>query len=335
MVFVFGLGLLATKFLQIDSERLKGVLVLAFPALICYSRVSDPKPYFWALVLLFSLGRTFYENPKGKVLVSMRNYFGVLSVYRDPSNKFYQLVHGNTVHGRQYIEGVDRLEPILYYRKKGPVDEIMKGLPESNTSHQVAVVGLGAGALHCHAKDSEEWDYYEIDPGVEQLALATPYFSFLRECTKAVPKVIRGDARLQILKAPAKNYRAIIIDAFSSDAIPQHLLTREALRVYLEKLSEDGALIFHISNRYLNLKPVLGNLAKDLGLIGKYTLDDLQGVSNTEAYFASSWAVLARSEKAIAQNTAKWNFLPTSDQKVWTDDYSSLFSALNWGELDQ
>jgi spermidine synthase len=198
---------------------------------------------------------------------------------------------------------------------------------------EVAVVGLGTGALACYGEPGQRWTFYEIDPTVERIARDPQFFTYLKDC-KAHWDVILGDGRLRLRQAAAHGYRLIVLDAFSSDAIPVHLLTREALHVYLEKLQPDGLLAFHISNRYLDLKPVLANLARDAHVISRFCEDT--NVSEAELETGkdpSEWAVIARTPEDLGKLAldSRWHPNPGRAQKgVWTDNFSNVLRLFKW-----
>jgi spermidine synthase len=146
---------------------------------------------------------------------------------------------------------------------------VFQAIQERFLKARVAVIGLGAGDLAGYARPGEQWTFYEIDPAVEQIATNPAFFSFLADCP-APNRVVLGDGRLRLREVPDGAYDLLIVDAFSSDAIPAHLLTREAVREYHRALTPDCLLVLHISNRYLDLKPVVGNLAADAGLVARY-----------------------------------------------------------------
>jgi spermidine synthase len=198
---------------------------------------------------------------------------------------------------------------------------------------QVAIVGLGAGSMACYVTPPQQMTYYEIDPAVERIAEHSQYFTFLRDCGPNV-QIVLGDARLSLQAAPDHHYGLIIIDAFSGDAIPTHLLTREALQLYLSKLAPNGLIVFHISNNYLDLEPVVANLAEDAGLAGLIQYDtDLSKRKVEEGTSPSIWAVVARSPQDLARlaSDQKWRSLRSKEgTKLWTDDFSSLISIVKW-----
>ena len=194
-------------------------------------------------------------------------------------------------------------------------------------ARSVGVIGLGAGSMAAYARPGERWTFYDIDPSVLRIAQDTNFFTFLARSAAAETRLVEGDARLRLREATDGSYDLLVLDAFSSDAIPVHLITREALELYLRKLAPGGLLAFHISNRYLDLEPVLGNLAQELRLVA-LGCDDM---SLTEAEFAtgreqSHWVVMARTAEGLVgfQRRTRWTPLENNPRVgVWTDDFSS------------
>jgi spermidine synthase len=187
--------------------------------------------------------------------------------------------------------------------------------------------------MTCYVRPPEQLTYYEIDPAVERIAKDPRYFTFLRDCNSNV-RVVLGDARISLKAAPDHYYGLIVIDAFSGDAIPAHLLTREALQLYLKKLEPNGILVFHISNNYLDLQPVVASLARDAGLICLIERDTY--ISEAQAKngtFASVWAIIGRNSNDLGQLATDSRWRPPVVEpgaKVWTDDFSSVISIFKW-----
>ncbi|HCL81054.1 MAG TPA: hypothetical protein DHW81_02130, partial [Nitrospiraceae bacterium] len=190
----------------------------------------------------------------------------------------------------------------------------------------IAIIGLGTGTLASYGRPDQQFTFYEIDPSVKHIATNTNLFTFLQNC-RADWKIVLGDARLRLEAAPDNQYGLMVIDAFSSDAIPVHLLTREALRLYLSKLSEDGLLAVHISNRYLKLEPVLQKLAQDAGLSGRIRDDDADKKIHK---YGSTWVIMSKKEAHMGRLAydKRWRRLEGDHRSVWTDDFSNLMSAL-------
>ncbi len=202
------------------------------------------------------------------------------------------IAHGGTLHGRQSLNPARRREPLSYYTTSGPIGQVFA----TGERRRVAVVGLGAGTLACYYRAGQEWTFYEIDPSVEQIARNPAYFTFLRDCAPDA-SVVLGDARLTLARATEQRYDLIVLDAYSSDSTPIHLLTREALALYRDRLAPGGLLAFHISNQYLDLKVVLAALARDAGMVSLYQDDRV--ISAEEAASgknASQWMILAREQ---------------------------------------
>ncbi len=326
-------GLIAlTQIFGINPAGLSTLWIFGLPALLAYRFVKQPIRFGLCLGALLLAGSVCYVGVHGHVLLTERNFFGVLRVTEDANGQYHQLVHGNTLHGRQSLEPARQAEPLSYYHASGPIGQVFEMFRArlSESTADVAVVGLGAGSLACYATPSQEWTFYEIDPAVERIARDTRYFTFLKLSTAKTLHVVLGDARLRLREAPDHRYRLIVVDAFSSDSIPVHLITREAFHLYLAKLAEGGLLAFHISNRRLDLEPVMANLAQDAHLAALCQKDLLGGPPGKEA---SDWVVMARRMEDLELLPAdhRWHPLtPRAGTRVWTDDFSNILSVLKW-----
>jgi SAM-dependent methyltransferase len=193
-------------------------------------------------------------------------------------------------------------------------------------------VGLGTGALAAYAKPGQSWTFYEIDPVVVHLARDAGYFSYIRDA--AVPvRVVVGDARLSLGAEPDRRFDLLVLDAFSSDAVPVHLLTREAVRLYLAKLKPGGVLAFHASSRFLRLRREFLALADDAGLVHLRQLD-LRNERHSEwsGWTPSEWVVLARDHADLNGLAAdsRWGRIDEPAARVWTDNYSNLLALFRW-----
>ncbi len=325
-------------------------VMFGVPAILCYTFLGRPLRFALGVVALLLAG-SLYHGVNGKVLFQARSFFGVHRITRADTeyDSYYQLIHGNTIHGRRSLMPGREAEPVAYYYRGGPIGGVFQAYNQKYVKDAevvalgsaatlvvlpppVAVIGLGAGALASFAKPGEEFTYYEIDPVVERIARDTRYFEFLSRSPAHV-NVVLGDARLTLARAPDEHYGLIVVDGFSSDSIPLHLLTREALRLYLSKLRDDGLLAFHISNRYLHLHPVLAALARDAGLYCR-NCNDLQVLKNDpHGNFPSEWVIMARHPEDTGKLTlsALWMEMPVRPGRwVWTDDYSNLLSVFQW-----
>jgi hypothetical protein len=236
------------------------------------------------------------------------------------------------LHGQQSLDPERRREPLTYYHRTGPIGQVFQVSHARDPRSDVAVVGLGAGSLACYAEPGQHWTFYEIDPTVAQIARDSGYFTFLQESRAASTGIVLGDARLRLRDAQDHRYKLIVLDAFSSDAIPTHLLTREALRLYLGKLAEGGITAFHISNNFIDLAPVLGALARDAELTCLVRRDLNISPSDARAgKEASIWAVMAsrRADLGSLVDDPRWES-PTvrAGEPLWTDDFSNVLAHL-------
>jgi spermidine synthase len=316
-----------------DPGRWVTGALFGVPLVAVATFMDHPARFAAGLLAIFCAGALF-DGPNGRPLVTERNFFGVVRVTREPRTGWHRLVHGNTVHGRQaWIDGVPQPTPLTYYHPTGPAGQLFRTLG-SRPELRIAQCGLGTGALAYYATPGQSWVFYEIDPDVVRVARDPALFTFLSDHLPDDP-IVLGDARLQLRHAADSAYDIIVIDAFSSDAIPVHLLTREAVALYLQKLAAGGMLVFHISNRYLDLKPVLAGLAADAALEVCRVRDD-SALNNQERDAGKSpsiWVVMSRRSEDIGQMRINALWMPVEAPpgfRVWTDDYSHLWGVFKW-----
>jgi hypothetical protein len=262
---------------------------------------------------------------------AQRSYFGVYRVQTSEDGEFRTLVNGSTLHGAQRIrdeEGnaVDDATPATYYYEKSPMAMTIAKVRErlGDAKGRYGVVGLGSGSLACHSHPGEAWRFFEIDPVIVGIAKSARYFTFLAHCQPS-PDIVIGDARRTIAKEPDASFDLIIVDAFTSDAVPVHLLTAEALRLYLDKLKPDGIALLHISNRNLDLDGMLAATVKLLpGAAGFLISDD--DADGSYAQSTSTVAVFAKSSEALAPLRELKEVRAFDDRglRPWTDDYSDI-----------
>ena len=261
-------------------------------------------------------------------VATTRSFFGVNHVRLAEDGAVRVLQHGTTVHGVASTRPGEAAIPLGYYHREGPFGRFFAAIAGRGMS-RVGVVGLGTGALACYARPNESWIFHEIDPAVERLARNTRYFRFLETCGND-PHIVLGDARLTLAAVPDHSDDLIVIDAFSSDSIPLHLLTREALALYQRKLVPGGLVLFHISNRYLDLAPVVAALAADAGMPARHLLYAPEG--------PASVARLGAEVIAVGQPGADLAFLapangwepPPPPAALWTDARSDIISRIRW-----
>jgi spermidine synthase len=274
-----------------------------------------------------------WANGQNQVLYAERNFFGVLEVVNEPVGGYHLLHHGTTVHGAQSLNPERRREPLTYYHPTGPVGQVLARFSDKSAEDRIGVIGLGTGTMACYAEPGQHWTFYEIDPTIARIARDPRYFTFLKDCPAQI-EVVLGDGRLSLARAPDRHFRLIVVDVFSSDAIPVHFLTHEAIRLYLTKLADDGILLFNISNQYLNLKPVLGDLAGKAGLACLIRDDrNTNLVEEKSRKNGSIWVVMARRTSDLGKipNDHRWKFLPSRPgARIWSDDFSNVLSVLKW-----
>ncbi|MCZ8182137.1 MAG: fused MFS/spermidine synthase [Beijerinckiaceae bacterium] len=264
-----------------------------------------------------------------------RSFFGVHKLELRENGQLRILSHGTTVHGAMRIRNADgtpytgRPKPLTYYHPEAPIAEGLRAVPPRPEGRRVGVVGLGAGAHACNGVETDRWTFFEIDASVVRIAKDPAQFRFLSECTPAA-RIVLGDARLTLAHEPKAAFDSLLIDAFSSDSIPTHLLTREALALYLDRLAEDGVLTLHISNRHLELESVVAALARDAGAVALYKADPGEGRPTLEARIPSMVVVMAKSAAPLKPFEALEGWRPIRDRgvAVWTDDFSNIVGAL-------
>jgi hypothetical protein len=306
--------------------------MFGLPILAGFFFVRRPVRFALTLGAVFAAS-SFYAAGKGSIVYVDRTFFGLNRVVLVPSGRYHVLGHGNTTHGAQSLDPARRREPLTYFHPNGPLGQVFAAFNPMHAGARVAVVGLGAGSAACYRQSGQAWTFYELDPAVVEIARDTGHFTFLRECAPDA-RIVTGDARLSLQSAAPAEYDLMILDAYSSDAIPIHLITREAIRLYLDKLSPDGLLVFNISNRHLDLRTVLANLAADARLIYRER-DDLQIDQRLagRGMMPSQWAVLARTRGALgalADDSTWVEPRPRPGTSVWTDDFNNLWSVFIW-----
>src|SRR5436309_1782835 len=262
LLLLGGMGLMEAR--GIPLTRVIVVGTYAGLAFVIYGFRKRPLRFALALAAILIANPQDLDERR-RAVYAERSFFGINRVVKDDTGKILQLLHGTTVHGMERIVPLECREPLGYYVRSGPIGDVFRALGDPAAGRRVAVAGLGAGALAAYANAGERWTYYEIDPAVQHIATDPKLFCYLHECPAEV-RVVLGDARLS-LAATGERYDLMILDAYSSDAIPVHLLTREALRLYLERLAPHGVLVLHLSNRYFDLVPLVARLAADAGLV--------------------------------------------------------------------
>ena len=298
--------------------------------------VWQPRMGGFVMILCVGFGSIFVmqwdEKGGTRTLSATRNFYGTLKVYDyypdDPEDNYRLLLHGATTHGIQFVKPEKAMMTTTYYADSSGVGRALNSLPEA--PRRIGLVGLGTGSLAAYGRSGDYLRIYEINPAVEKLARTQ--FKYLDYCQAKVD-VVMGDARLmmerEVRDGKTQQFDLLALDAFSSDAIPVHLLTREAFEIYLQQLKPDGVLAVHISNRYLNLQPVVEKLADAFKLHVATISDD----NEPEWWiYATTWMIVTRNKEFLASDRIKEVAeAPEADKTtfpLWTDDYASLYSIM-------
>jgi hypothetical protein len=285
------------------------------------------RPLRFGLALAAVLVAASYAiEPGDRTLERDRSFFGIYKVVETDSGRFHRLYDGTTVHGLQRVGVPGRPEPLEYYSRPGPVGQALGNLPRPATE-PFAVIGLGTGTMSCYRPDTT---FFEIDPTVVGIARDPDLFTYLRDCPA---RIVVGDGRQALRDEPPGRFGLLAIDAFNSDAIPIHLITREAMQLYMERVGSRGAVLFHISNRFVDLEPVLANIAADLGLVCVNQRHVPTPADEERGHSVSRWALLTRAEENLGPIAAdgRWHDCVADGGRVWTDDYSDLLGVMDFG----
>jgi hypothetical protein len=307
--------------LLIVPSVLAGRAVVAGAVLACLA-IGARRPLrltlsFACLTLLVALG--------SGGLHTERTFFGVLRVAEQDGE--HQLYHGTTLHGVERFAGPLAGQPLTYYSRRGPLGDVFAAYPRFD---RIDAIGLGVGTLAAYGRPGELLTFYELDPAIARVAGDPRFFTYLRD-SRADVEIVLGDGRRMIAQVPDGTSDFVIIDAFSSDAVPVHLLTREALELYVSKLRPGGLIAVHVTNRHLDLAPVVARAARSLGLAVVERYDPAKGARGTRTH--SWWVVIARSPDRLEPllERSGWRVPNVSGGRVWTDDYSNVLSVVKWG----
>jgi hypothetical protein len=299
--------------------------LLTAAVIVGYSMSRRPRQLGLTIIVMLALSLVFGGRGFSEVVQASRTFFGTYRVAASRNHRSFMLFHGTTLHGEQHV-GSD--EPLTYYHRDSPIAQVFASRAVGSVT-AVGAVGLGTGTLAAYAQPGQRWIFYEIDPEVERIARDARYFTHLRRCGERC-QVIIGDARLS-LQQSTDTHDLIVLDAFSSDAIPIHLLTREAVELYLSRLNAGGVLAIHISNRHLNLSPVVAGIMRDLRLVGREQFQSAPEERGS-GRLGSYWTVLARTDADLGTlaGDKRWGPLRPPSGRVWTDDFSNIWTLIQW-----
>jgi hypothetical protein len=321
-----------------------GATVVAAAAVLGFALISGRQAIRLGICLavLAALGASFTTATGEKSwLHRERTYFATHQVLSLDHGRYVAIIHGNTIHGVQSTDPARRRDILGYFHADSGIGRVFRALDQTGrTPNTVAVLGMGAGALGCYRKPGQDWTFFEIDPAVIRIAKDTRWFHFMAECAPQARMVI-GDGRLMIAREPAQRFDVIVVDAFSSDSIPVHLYTREAVQLYLQKLAPGGTLLLNVSNRYLDVEAAMAALVRDSGLAARILRSyPPEGAQHDRMRLGSIWIAMAPSEATLAPLTdaldrdepsawGRWRALAgRKSVHAWTDDYSNLIDLI-------
>ncbi|WP_318656050.1 fused MFS/spermidine synthase [Qipengyuania atrilutea] len=311
------------------------VLLLTVGMAICGILALGKKWAFLMILVILMMARGGLETLKLTLDGDRsRSYFGVYTVRNYEETQRRALLHGTTMHGLQSFAPGMRSQPLTYY---GPTSGVGLALANVGTLYgpeaSVGVVGLGTGSLACYREPDQSFDFFEIDPQVLRYSRGG-VFTFLEDCAPEAD-ILLGDARLKLAELPPSQYDILVIDAFSSDAIPLHLLTEEAFETYARALKADGMLLLHISNRFIELRPVMAAAAEARGWDSAIRSDVPGGEDGASS---SDWIVTGPGKAKIAalreaDAAMAWDVLPEPESDAWTDDHASILPFIKWENM--
>jgi spermidine synthase len=328
-VVPIAIGVLMLAALWIAPPQIAlGYAAAAIPAVVAFGARRRPLRFAMSIGVLTIGGLTMSSTA---VLHAERTFFGVYRVTQDLKGEYRALAHGTTLHGMQALGGPEQGEPLTYFHRGGPFGQAFAGLSHVKKPQDVAVIGLGVGTLAAYAQPGQQWTFYEIDEAVERIARNPSYFNYLERCGERC-RVVIGDARLSLTRTSDNQYDVMVLDAFSSDSIPMHLLTSEALALYLKGLRPQGVILFHISNRHLTLAPIVGRLAKQHDLVALVNTDQ-HAPDWPRSRAPSIWVAMARNGDDLGAIAADSRWKPVNvpaSTPLWTDDFSNILSAVHF-----
>ncbi len=330
------------------------VTVMEYPIVLVAGCLLATRSRTLALLLAAAfVAAVLFAGPPGVRIHGERTFFGVVRVMRDEGLPFvfldeegaergeepripgHVLLHGTTRHGIQMLDPVLRYKGTSYYHVSGPIGDVFRTYVPPGRVDDVAVIGLGTGTLAAYGQTGQRFDFYEIDPAVARIAQDPEYFTYLAD-TRAKVSVHLSDGRVGLAASPRARFDLLIVDGFTSDAIPVHLLTREAFELYLASLRHGGLLAIHTTNKYFDLVPVVRAIADSLEIEGLVRRDlKVEDKERVAGKNTSDWVVLAPMAETLAplRQVPEWiplNARPADDRYLWTDDYASPLSVIRW-----
>jgi hypothetical protein len=357
LLIAASLGFSWLLFQQIEVPILvRNIIGFGVPAAICFTMVEIPKKFAVGYAVLAMACPIVLDIRD--VVTRERGFFGVNEIALDDKGEFFMLINGRTLHGMQRVGQSENPEPLTYYHVDGPTGDVFKLY--GDRCSRVAAVGLGVGSLAAYATEGQDFDFYEIDPVVHTFASDKRYFSYLssaKDCGANI-NVILGDARIQLeslrkrihgkeppiygsafqkasyAQPKTRKYQLLVMDAFGSDAVPLHLLTQEAVQVYLDLLEQDGLLVFHVSSKFIDFTPVGAGIAERFELAAAMRKDvpEKEVIAET-GRVPSFYMIMSRDESVINEFKElgeNWKSIQSNRKLFWTDEHTNVLDVIRW-----
>ena len=325
-------GLIVLVLLPYDNSVIQSLSTFLFAATLVTAFALRNRGLYMAVLIGLAAFAVQQAGQSGNQIVTERSFFGVvrLAETEDPLlGRVRRMTHGTTLHGAQALAKGRECQPLTYYAPATAIGQTITALQARSSKLDMAVVGLGVGTMSSYVRKGDRMAFYEIDPTVVRMATNPAYFTFISKCAQAPVSFHTGDARLTLAPLPAGQLDMLTVDAFSSDAVPAHLLTAEAIRMYLSKLKGDGVLLLHLSNRHLELRdPVIAAITKAGGV--SLTQVSIKADQDSISQTASVVVIAARTEAGLKPFRAdpRWTVRDPGKVKAWTDDYMNLIGAM-------
>ncbi|MBX9614716.1 MAG: fused MFS/spermidine synthase [Caulobacteraceae bacterium] len=314
-----------------DMPRLTQIILIG-PMIVAF--LLRDRPLAWVAIAAMIALSTQYIARGYDAAFTDRSFFGVMKVgvAQDPQlgGEVHVLMHGTTLHGAQPRNPAFACMPTLYYAPSTPIGQATQTLQVRRPGLNIGVVGLGTGAMAGYKRAADRMTFFEIDPMVDRLARDPQWFTFISDCADGPVRTVLGDARLTMAAEPAGAYDLLIIDAFSSDAVPTHLLTVEAIAGYLALLKPDGVVVLHLSNRNLDITRPAAAAARALGAAHLHQIYAERPEEPDMAEASTEVLILSPTETGLAdfRRQIGWGTMDETEVRPWTDDYVNLFGSL-------
>lgn len=302
-------------------------------AAICAFLLRDRALLFAAALVMIGLS-AHHVAERYDFRHTERSFFGVMRVaeFNDPGmgGPVHMLMHGTTLHGAQARDPAEACKPTLYYAPSTPLGQVTDAVQIERPAVSLGVIGLGSGAMAGYRRPADDLTFFEIDPMVDRLARDSQWFTFITDCAQGPVRTVLGDARLTLADEPDDRFDVLLVDAFSSDAIPTHLLTREAIAEYLRVVKDDGVVILHLSNRHLELAMPTVNAARQLGAHDRHQIFIEREGLPVMAEASTEALILSPTEEGMAlfADDPRWKIIAPNDVRPWTDDYVNVVGAI-------